>query len=187
MRKKELEELEKINEDRKLNSEIKDIILKKVINNFLISFNIMLLYIALIIASRILSKETTILIYKISSGVLLVFTLFVFELAYKKNNDELAVHGIEMMFFAIITLLTPFIFIEKARITSLIVGCYFTGYYILKNIVVFYKEKNKYLIDKSDIPQIIKKESQDELAQEEKLKRQKEPPKRKRGRPRKDG
>ena len=80
-----------------------------------------------------------------------------------------------------------FIFIEKARITSLIVGCYFTGYYILKNIVVFYKEKNKYLIDKSDIPQIIKKESQDELAQEEKLKRQKEPPERKRGRPRKDG
>ena len=43
-------------------------------------------------------------------------------------------------------------------------------YYIIKSIVVYNKQKNKFVLEQSDIPQIIKKESQDEMAQEEKEK-----------------
>ena len=62
------------------------------------------------------------------------------------------------------------------------------GQDILKNLIVYRKTKNKYQREQSDIPQIIKKESKDIKAQEEKEKlaqQIEEPVKRKRGRPRK--
>ena len=91
-----------------------------------------------------------------------------------------------MLVLSTVTLLTPYIFIEKANATGTIIGCYFMAYYILKNLIIYRKEKNKFLRQQSDIPQIVKKESQDELAQEEKERLNKqEPQKRKRGRPRK--
>ena len=186
MKKKELEELEKINKERKLSSEIKEKIGKKALNNFLMSLDILLLFIILMITGRNLNKETTVAIYKISSVVLFMFALIIIEVAYKKDNDEIALNSIEILALSVVTLLTPYIFIERINVTGTIVGCYFTAYYILKNLVIYRKEKNKYLRQQSDISQIVKKESQDVLAQEEINKiSNAEPPKRKRGRPRK--
>ena len=66
------------------------------------------------------------------------------------------------------------------------IGVYFTIYYIIKNLIIYRNKKNKYLQEKSDITQIIKKESKDEMAQEQLEKtKQEQKPKRKRGRPRK--
>lgn len=194
MKKKELEQLDKISEKMKLNPEVKHVILKKVLNNFLIALGILLLFIGLIIISRTLKKDTTLLIYKVCSILLFTITLFIFEWAYKKDNDNLCVHGIEMLILSITTLLTPYIFLERPNTFTLIVGDYFTAYYILKNLVVYKKEKNKYVKEQNDIKQIIKKESQDQLAQKEKkhetLQKEKqetieEPVKKKRGRPKK--
>ena len=95
-----------------------------------------------------------------------------------------------MMVISIVVLLTPYAFITKNAVTTIIVGCYIIAlYYIVKNIVVYNQEKNKILLKQSDIPQIIKKESQDEMVKIEKERlsqlKQKEQPKRKRGRPKK--
>lgn len=203
MKKKELEKLDKLNEKLKLTPEVKHVILKKVLNNFLIALGILLLFIGLIIISRTLKKDTTLLIYKVCSILLFTITLFIFEWAYKKDNDNLCVYGIEMLILSIATLLTPYIFLERPNTFTLIVGDYFTVYYILKNLVVYKKEKNKYVKEQNDIKQIIKKESQDKLAQKEKkqetiqkekkqetIQKEKqetieEPVKKKRGRPKK--
>ena len=194
MKKKELEKLDKISEKMKLNPEVKHVILKKVLNNFLIALGILLLFIGLIIISRTLKKDTTLLVYKVCSILLFTITLFIFEWAYKKDNDNLCVYGIEMLILSITTLLTPYIFLERPNTFTLIVGDYFTAYYILKNLVVYKKEKNKYVKEQNDIKQIIKKESQDQLAQKEKkhetIQKEKqetieEPVKKKRGRPKK--
>lgn len=186
MKKKELAELEKLNKEMKLTDEVKEKIAKKALNNFLIALNILLLFIILMIAARNITKNITILIYKATSIALFIFTLILFEVAYKKDNDEIAIHGIEMFFLSIVTLLTPYIFIEKTSALTSAVGAYFMAYYILKNLVVYKKEKNMYIREKSDISEIIKKESQDPKVKEERNKLEgNEAPKKKRGRPRK--
>ena len=40
-------------------------------------------------------------------------------------------------------------------------------YYLIKILIIYKKEKNEYLNKKSDISEIIKKESQDKIAQEQ--------------------
>lgn len=188
MKNKELEKLEKIKEQQKLTKEVKDEIAKKVFSNFLIALDILLLFIVLMVAARNLDKITTVIIYKISSVILFVFTIILFEIAYSKDNDDIAINGIEMLFVSIVTLLTPYIFIQRVSVATSIVGSYVAAYYILKNLIVYRKTKNKYQREQSDIPQIIKKESKDIKAQEEKEKlaqQIEEPVKRKRGRPRK--
>lgn len=208
MKKKQLETLEKINEERKLNKETKEYICKKALKNFLFATAILLLFIILMIIARNLEKQVATLIYKILSVCLLLSTLILFEVAYKKDSDSLAVTSIEMFFLTIITLLTPYILISKTNIYTSIVGVYFVVYYSIKNLKIYKAEKNKYINEKSDITQIIKKESQDELAKEqlEKMKQKEEiktkkrkpssaqktktkkdetEPKRKRGRPKK--
>lgn len=174
MKAKEIEKLDKINEEKKLNQETKNEIAKKALNNFLIALDILLLFIILIVTSRNLNREITTIIYKISSTVLLVFTLVLFEVAYKKDNESIAIHSIEMLVLSITTLLTPYIFVDRPTTFSLIVGTYFTAYYILKNLVIYKKEKNKYIRQTSDITQIIKKESQDDLAKKQKEEMKKE-------------
>lgn len=168
MKAKEIEKLDKINEEKKLSQAIKNEIAKKALNNFLIALDILLLFIILIVTSRNLNKEITAIIYKISSAALFVFTLVLFEVAYKKDDDSITIHSIEMLVLSITTLLTPYIFVDRPTTFSLIVGAYFTAYYILKNLVIYKKEKNKYLRQTSDIAQIIKKESQDDLAKKQK-------------------
>ena len=189
MKKKELEQLEKLNEEKKLTKEVKTKIEKKVFNNFLMALDILLLFIILAVSAKFLHRMQTLILYKISSVVLFVFTLILFEVAYKKDNDEICVHGIEMFVLSVVTLLTPYIFIKRPNIFTEIVGAYFTAYYILKNLVIYKKERKKYIKGKSDITQIIKKESQDELAQEQ-IEKNKQPEKvkqvKKRGRPKKN-
>lgn len=191
MKKKQLDTLEKINEERKLSKEVKLKIAKKALRNFLLAAGILLLFVVLKLMAINLDKQLASLVFKEISIGLFIITLFLFESAYKKDNDGLAVTSIEMFLLSIITLLTPYILISRTSIYTSIIGVYFTVYYIIKNFIIYKIEKNEYLNNKSDIAEIIKKESQDKLAQEqlEKIKEDTEkeetPKKRGRGRPRK--
>lgn len=176
MKKKQLEVLEKINEERKLNKDTKIKIQKRVLKNFLFASGILLFFIILMLIQRNLEKQVAMFIYKTASVVVFTFTLVLFEFAYKKDNDNLAITSIEFLFLSIATLLTPYTFINRQNVFSLLIGTYFTIYYLVKNFIVYRKEKNEYLKEKNDINQIVKKESKDELAQEhlEKIKLEKE-------------
>lgn len=189
MKKKELETLEKINEERKLNKETKKKIQKKVLKNFLFATGILLFFAILKLLAINLEKQLIILIYKVLSVSVFVVTLILFEVAYKKDNDSLAITSIEMFFLSILTLLTPYTLISRPSIYTSIIGVYFTVYYMVKNFIIYRQEKKEYLKEKNDITQIVKKESQDKIAQEqlEKIRQEKEEntPKSKRGRPRK--
>lgn len=186
MKKKQLETLEKISEERKLDKETKVALRKKILKNFLFAIGILLLFIVLKFMALNLDKTINILVYKILSAVLLAITIILFEVAYKKDDDTLAITSIEMLFLSIIILLTPYILINKKNVFTSMVGIYFTIYYIIKNFIIYRNEKNKYLQEKNDITQIVKKESKDEMAQEQLEKtKQEQKPKRKRGRPKK--
>lgn len=188
MKKKELETLEKINEERKLDKETKEIIRKKVLKNFLLATAILLFFTILKLMAINLEKQIAILIYQILSIIVFVVTLILFEVAYKKDSDSIAITSIEMLSVSIIALLAPYILINKVNVYTSSVGVFFAIYYSLKNFIIYKNEKRDYLKEKNDIKQIIKKESKDELAQEQlkKIKQEKEmKPKRKRGRPKK--
>lgn len=191
MKKKQLETLEKINEERKLSKAVKLKIAKKALKNFLIATGILLLFVVLKLMAIKLDKQLASLVFKEISIGLFVVTLFLFEAAYKKDDDNLAVTSIEMFLLSIVTLLTPYILISRTNIYTSIIGVYFAIYYSIKNLILYRNEKNKYLNKKSDITEIVKKESQDKLAQEqlEKLRevpeKQETTSKRGRGRPRK--
>ncbi len=186
MKKKQLETLEKINEERKLDKETKAVIYKKILKNFLFAIGILVLFITLRFMALNLDKTINILVYKILSVISLAATIILFEVAYKKDDDTLAITSIEMLFLSITLLLAPYILIIRKNVFTSMIGVYFTIYYIIKNLIIYRNKKNKYLQEKSDITQIIKKESKDEMAQEQLEKtKQEQKPKRKRGRPRK--
>lgn len=186
MKKKQLETLEKINEERKLDKETKAVIYKKILKNFLFAIGILVLFIALRFMALNLDKTINILVYKILSVISLATTIILFEVAYKKDDDTLAITSIEMLFLSITLLLAPYILIIRKNVFTSMIGVYFTIYYIIKNLIIYRNKKNKYLQEKSDITQIIKKESKDEMVQEQLEKtKQEQKPKRKRGRPRK--
>jgi len=191
VKKKQLDTLEKINEERKLSKEIKLKIEKKALKNFLLATAILLLFVILKLMAINLEKQLSSLVFKEISIGLFIITLFLFESSYKKDDDSLAITSIEMFFLSVVTLLTPYILISRTSVYTSIIGVYFAVYYAMKNLILYRNEKNEYLNEKSDITEIIKKESQDKLAQEqlEKIKQEQEkeekPVKRGRGRPRK--
>lgn len=191
MKKSEIEKLDELNKEKQLNKKDKNKILNKVLSDFLIAIDILLLFIILMFIKRYLDKNIAVCIYKISSVIFFAFTLVTFEIAYKKDNDALGITGIEMLFVSICLLLLPYFFIERPNLITLNLGSYFACYYIFKNLIVYNKMKKDAIMNQSDIPEIIKKESQDKMAKEEIEKRIKEQelkmetPKRKRGRPRK--
>ena len=191
MKKKQLEILEKINEERKLNEETKEKIRKKVLKNFLFATVIILLFVVYKLVAINLEKQIASLIYKEISIGLFIITLFLFEVAYKKEDDNLAITSIEMFFLTIVTLLSPYILISRTSIFTALIGVYFVIYYSVKNLIIYRNEKNSYLNKKSDITEIVKKESKDKFAQEQlernKQKTEKEnvPKRRGRGRPKK--
>lgn len=190
MRKIQLETIEKISKERRLNKETKDKINKQVFWNLILSITILIFFIVLKYISINIEKNLCLIIYKTLSTILLIITIVLFEIAYKKDGSTLiTITSIETLFLAITTLIAPYFLIERNNMWNSMIGIYFTVYYIIKCFIIYKNEKNKYLKEKNDIIQIVKKESQDELAKEQ-LERNKpkieEKPKRKRGRPKKN-
>ena len=118
------------------------------------------------IKDRAISNWSAILIYNISSIVLLIFTLAIFEIAYKKDNNSIAICGIEMLAISIFTLFSPYIFFKFSNEVIYSIMAIIAVYYIVKILRIYQLEKKKYLLELSDITYIVKKESKDELAKE---------------------
>jgi len=185
MKKKEIEKLDKLNEEMKLTKEAKEKIAKKVLKNFLILLNILLFFVILLLVGSHLNKEQTLLVYKTISVCLYVFTLVLFEIAYKKDNDVLAIHSIEILILSLITLINQNTFLEKSNEFVIYLALFATAYYVEKNLAIYKKEKKDFLREQSDIKDIIKKESQDKIVQEQIKKNEEEVKPKKRGRPKK--
>lgn len=188
MRKIQLETLEKINEERKLNKEAKEKIRRKTLKNFLFATAILFFFAFLRLMAINIEKQLTILVYKELSIGILAITLILFEVAYKKDSDSLAITSIEIFFVSIATLLAPYILVNRVNVYTSSVGVFFGIYYCIKNFIIYRNEKKQYLKENNDISQIVKKESKDELAQaqiEKRRQEKEEKPKRKKGRLRK--
>lgn len=170
MKKIELENIEKIKEKRELSKEAKDKIIGRVVANSAIGIAICILIYTFKIASNLLVKEAATFVYNVYSIEILVFALILLEIAYKKDSGKWAASGMEMLVLAVFMLFSPYIYLKFNNKIMYPIIATVAIYYIAKVIAIYFMEKKQYLNDISDIQEIIKKESQDDKAQEEKTK-----------------
>lgn len=90
----------------------------------------------------------------------LLITLILFERAYKKDNDTLAIFGIEMMIFSIFNLASVYLAIMQPKNFTILMSAtavIFEVYYIIKASLAFQYRKKKYYKDTNEIKKLIRK------------------------------
>ncbi len=172
LKKDDLKNIEKLKEKRYLSKEEKSKITARVVANWAICISIAILIMTFVIASELLEKRAAIFVYNVYSMVFLICSIVTLEVAYKKDSSSWAISGLEILFLAIFTLFAPYIFFRLDKKYIYLIIMLVTIYYIAKIIKITLSERKKYLLKISDISDIIKKESQDELAKDFQIERE---------------
>lgn len=156
-----IEELEKeIVNKKKLPQDEENKINKKVFENMIIADILMAFFYLISLGS--LNIETPIFMtdLKVFSIGLIILTIILFEISYKKENGNLCIHGIECMVIAIFMLFSTYLYTAYIKEFYMYVSifAYISGiYYAIKSIIIYRKMKKKYIASLSDIDEIIKK------------------------------
>lgn len=140
---------------------IKKPIVKTVLANF-ICLILILIYLGIfniqIINFQVIKTNQFI---NISSIIFLIISITILEIAYRKEKAQIFSIGIEILIFAIMTLLIKYLpkaigyTIEKYTQTLIFI---FVIYYILKCAILYTKMKYDELKNLSDIKEIVKEE-----------------------------
>lgn len=142
------EQLEEINEEI-VNSKVSkrrknDKKYKKVMKNLIISFVIIIYFGLLILGNKNIPAIEFIRDLKTFSIAEAIITIIIFEVAYKKDNDELALHGIEMLAIASITVVLLNLYSNESSITNIFMAISIgvaTIYYLIKSLIVAIRKK----------------------------------------------
>ena len=138
---------------------INDLVTGNVLNN-LVYASMITIYFMFFNMYAVLT-EIFIQYIKIASFIFLLFSIFIFEIAYKKDNDEISLNGIEFLVLSIFSLLIQYIpkLLKIDENTYMLAGTYiFLIYYGIKNIIIYTCERKKELDNLSDIKEIVKDE-----------------------------
>ncbi len=150
------------------------IIRKKIFSNILMAIGIMVYFIVINFSYIRLDEKKLINGLKLVSMLILFLSIILFEIAYHKDSGKIAINGIEILMLAIHTL-TIWNVVNKIDIsfqTYILFSTYaFAIYYILKSILIYTREKRKYLKSLSDIHEIV---SKDPIKKEAKKRKKKE-------------
>ena len=133
---------------------------KKVFKNIIFGVAVVLYFLSINLGFYNIKEITYLADLQVFSALTIICTIIIFEKAYKKDSDEMAVSGIEMLAVSICSLLTLFLYKEvQTKFTYIVnlVSMLFAVYFVGKSIVIYTKMKNKALRKASDIHKIIKK------------------------------
>ena len=190
-----LEKLEEM-KNKKIPKEISQEILKKIFINLILAIAVMGYFAILNYLYDRINQENLVSIIEISSGILLLVFLILCEVSYKKESGALAISTIEFMILTFHSLLIIHIITRyqyQFQFYILTSSYVVAIYYVLKSIILYTKEKRKYLKRLSDISEIVKKEEpvkkeakKQNLSEEEKKKIQHKPKSIKTGKKRKN-
>lgn len=156
-----LKNLEKeIIDKKKLPQEEENKINSKIFENMIIADALMAFLYLISLGS--LNIETPIFItdLKVFSMGLIVLTVILFEISYKKESGSLCIHGIECLVIAIFMLFSTYLYtmyIKEFYMYVSIFSYICAIYYSAKSIIIYRKMKKKYIASLSDIDEIIKK------------------------------
>lgn len=135
--------------------------MKTIFRNLLKAIGIMAYFVILNIAYVRMNVDRLMNDIEIFAGTFLVFGLIMLEIAYKKDSGKTAISGIELLVLSMHSLSIKHViaFYEYDFRFYLLTSSYvFAIYYVLKSIIIYTKEKRKYLKNLSDISEIVKEE-----------------------------
>ena len=130
------EEIEKIN--------------KHLFQNILVAICIIIYFIFLNLGQMNIEGEVYVTDLKVFSMCVLLLAIALIEKAYKKDDGEIAVYGIEMIVLSLITVALIYIKLMLSTryayiITS--ISYVFAIYYLIKSIVIYLRKRKKYFVD----------------------------------------
>lgn len=98
---------------------------------------------------------------KLLTMVFLFIAIYIIEKAYKKDDGDLAIQGIEILLLATYTLTTKHItnkFNFNFKSYSLVASYLYAAYFLLRSIFIYTKGRKEVVENLSDIREIVKKE-----------------------------
>ncbi len=159
--KKNIEKLEQvIEEKKKIPKSVKEKINGKLFENLIIVSIIMVYLVALNLGMTNIPTDTYIVDLKVFSIMLLVATIVIFEIGYKKDDGEIWLHGVEAMTVAVLTLYLVYlysIYYGTYNTVLLIAGIVYLIYFGVKLVVMQRRIEKEYNKSLTDIGEIVKK------------------------------
>ena len=153
--------------------EVNEKYMNKIYLNILKAILIVFYFFVLNLASENISAEHLERGIQLCTMIFLFMAIFIFEVAYKKDDDDLAIQGIEVLVLSAYTLTSQHItkkYDFNFKNYSLVASYFFAIYFIVKCIVIYTKGRKEMAEDYSDIKEIVKK---DEPIKKEATKKQK--------------
>lgn len=158
--KKNIEKLEKvIEEKKKLPKEVKEKINSKAFENIAIAAIIVVYLAALYFGMTNIPTEIYMIILKSISIVLLIGTIVIFEIGYRKDNGEIWLHGVETMIVGVFSLYLIYLysfFYSNFGTLIIIVGIALLVYFAIKIIILQRRIEKEYSKSLTDIGEIVK-------------------------------
>ena len=133
---------------------------KKVFENLFIADIVMVFLCLISLGALNIESSAFITDLKVFSVALIILTIILFEISYKKDDGNICIHGIETLVLAIFTLLSIYTYTIYFKNFHMIVASFsllFGVYYVGKAIIIYRKMKKQYLASVNDISEIIKK------------------------------
>ena len=159
--KKNIEKLEKvIEEKKKLPKDIKKKINAKAITNLVIVLAIGILFTVLYFGMMNIPTDTYLICLKVFSIILMIASIVLFEIGYRKDKEGVWLHGVEAFVVAVFTLYLVYfysIFYSNFGVFLLSAGVVVLSYYAIKIIVIQKRMKKEYIKSLGDIGEIVKK------------------------------
>lgn len=156
-----LEKQKNLKEEKNTYKQLSPEISKKLFINIMLAVCIIAYFTILNYIYAEINQNSILNIVEICSGVLLLISLVLLEISYKRDSGEIAILGIEFLVLAFHSLSIKYVITKydyQFQFYLLTSSYIFAIYYILKAIVVYTKARNEYLKTLSDIPEIVKKE-----------------------------
>lgn len=117
---------------------------KKILKNILIAMVEILYFLILIVGKAAVPTIEYVIALQIFTIAEMIISIIIFELSYKKDKDELFLHGVEMMIIASATLVYLHFFSMQSNILN-IIGAIIIGliaiYYLIKSFIIALKKK----------------------------------------------
>ena len=135
--------------------------MKKILKNLLVAIGIIIYFMILVLANTRMNTERLANDIKVFSGTFLVLGILALEKAYKKDSGKIAIIGIELLvlsFHSLSIMHMVNIFKCDFQFYLIISSAIVAGYYILKGIVTYTKDRKEYLRGLSDISEIVKED-----------------------------
>ena len=169
MEKAKLMQLE-IEEKRKLPKNVKDEIVVKIFHTLIVAIIIVLYFLTVNLFYYNFEAAQFEVFMKYYALIIIVATVVMFEVGYRKDSIKFAVIGVELLACGILSLYIPYIFLHTTkalRLSIMILPIPVLLYYLFKSLFIYKKDKFHYQNNLSDIKELVKDTEKKSYLEEE--------------------